>query len=144
MRTTIIAITALLSLAACHRSGSNSSADEGHAPDINVALPEQRTVTLRRNYPGRLHAIASVPLVARVSGYLKSRNYADGAPVEKGALLFTIEDTQYRNAVTQASGQLKSAAAELDYNTAHYTAVSKAAESDAASRMEVELSLIHI
>lgn len=143
MRTTIIAvpallISAMLAITSCHRADRDASGSDSRIPVIDVARPEQRKVTLYHDYPGRLHARTSVDLVARVTGYLRAQNYTNGDFVEKGALLFTIEDTQYRDAASQASSQLKSAMAELEYNTAHYEAVKKAAESDAASRMEVE------
>lgn len=138
--TTLIPALAIAAVAlpSCHHSGKDPKESHGKAPAIDVAMPEQRTVTLYRSYPGKLHAASSVDLVARVSGYLRSQNYADGDMVEKGALLFTIEDTQYRDAATRAQSQLASAQAELEYNTAHYEAVRQAAASDAASKMEVE------
>ncbi len=95
-------------------------------------------MTLYHTYPGALHAESAIDLVARVSGYLRAQNYQNGDIVEKGALLFTIEDTQYRDAVEQARSQLSSARSSLDYNTSHYEAVKQAAAADAASAMEVD------
>lgn len=140
MRTSIsaaIAIITAMTATGCHNSKSTDN-DASQAPVIDVAEATQKSVVLYKQYPGKLHARSTVDLVARVSGYLRSQNYNDGDLVEKGAVLFTIEDTQYRDAVTQAASSLKSAEAELQYNTAHYDAVKKAAEADAASRMEVE------
>lgn len=140
MRTNIsaaVAIIATMAASGCHNSKSTDN-DRSQAPVIDVAEAIQQPVVLYKQYPGKLHAKSTVDLVARVSGYLRSQNYTDGDLVDKGTVLFTIEDTQYRDAVTQAESNLKSAEAELQYNTSHYEAVKKASESDAASRMEVE------
>ncbi|MCM1028156.1 MAG: efflux RND transporter periplasmic adaptor subunit [Pseudoflavonifractor sp.] len=120
------------------RHSSKEGEEDGRTPLIDVAQVEQKAVTFYHTYPGSLHAQSSIDLVARVAGYLRSQNYENGELVEKGALLFTIEDTSYRDAVAQAQSQLKTAEAELAYNTSHYEAVKQAAAADAASKMEVE------
>ena len=119
-------------------SHSHPAATQTETPVIDVAEATQRGVTLYHTYPGKLHARSSIDLVARVDGYLKGQHYKNGDLVEAGQLLFTIEDTQYRNAVAQAESELKAAESALDYNTAHYEAVKQAADANAASRMEVE------
>lgn len=129
---------AAISTLSCRRSDHNGDTDHASAPVIDVARSVSRPVTLYHTYPGKLHARSSIDLVARVDGYLTAQHYTNGDLVEKGQLLFTIEDTQYRNQVAQAESQLKSASSELDYTTAHYEAVKQAADANAASRMEVE------
>ena len=56
----------------------------------------------------------------------------------KGRILFTIEDTQYRDQVNQARAALVSARSQREYARSHYDAVSEALKSDAVSLMEVK------
>lgn len=135
----IPAVAIALSLVSCGQSSSKSEPEaRSQVITVDVAEPENRAVTLYHTYPGSLHANSAIDLVARVSGYLRALSYESGDIVEKGTLLFTIEDTQYRDAAEQARSQLISARSSLDYNTSHYEAVKQAAAADAASTMEVD------
>lgn len=135
----IILTLAAVTAAGCPSCGSKSS-DSGkeEAPAVDVARAATDSVTLYRQIPGILHAADKVDLVARVSGYLRSINYNSGDVVKKGQLLFTIEDTRYRDAVAQAGSQLQSAKSSYEYARSHYEAMLKALKSDAVSQMEVK------
>lgn len=125
---------ALLILAACHKS-EQKVAEE--TPLIDVALPETGSVVLTKTFPGYLSADKTVDIVARVNGYLRQVCYTDGQFVRRGDVLFRIEDTAYRDAVTQAEAALNTARAELEYNTKNFDAMTRALESDAVSRISV-------
>lgn len=129
-----LAITGTTVMTGCHRKDSTQ---EGGPESIDVAKAEVDSVVLHKSYPGYLSAKATVDLVARVNGYLKSQTYNGGDYVQAGQVLFHIEDTQYRDAVTQARAQLESAKSANVYATNHYEAVKKALQSDAVSQMEV-------
>lgn len=121
-------------MSSCHKK---SSADGDAELLVAVAMPEVDTVTLTKSYPGYLQAQAVVQLVARVNGYLRTKDYASGQFVNKGQVLFTIEDTQYRDALAQAEAQLATARSTYEYNKNNYEAMKKALESDAVARISV-------
>ena len=127
--------TIIIPVSSC-QSDKHDTADE--APSIEVARSQSDSVTAYRTIPGTLHALNKVDLVARVNGYLRSINYKKGDIVEKGQLLFTIEDTQYRDAVNQATANLASARSAHEYAASHYQAMEKALKFDAVSLMEVK------
>lgn len=138
----IIRITALaaiiapvLALTSCHKKKAATDADS--TMEVSVALPEVDTVTLSKTYPGHLIANATVDLVARVDGYLREKCYKSGQYVTKGQVLFRIEDTQYRDAVSQAEATLRTAQSTYDYDSKNYEAMKKALESDAVARISV-------
>lgn len=105
--------------------------------EIDVAEVTTDSVMVYKEYPGRLYATSVVEVVCRVDGTLLSKNYTDGSIVKKGQLLFTIDDTQYRNAVQQMQGQLENAISANAYNEKQYAAMQRAIESDAVSQMEL-------
>ncbi len=119
----------------CKKSNENVS-DE--VQTIDVAIPEIDSVVLYKTYPGVLSANREVTLVARVDGYLTGKLYTSGDLVEKGQVLFTIEDQTYRDAVAQAKAQLATAQTQYEYAATRYEALQKALQSDAVSKMEVE------
>ncbi len=63
---------------------------------------------------GRVQAINDVELRARVQGFLEQRLFREGVDVEKGALLFVIEQAEYETEVARAEARLASAKAELE------------------------------
>ena len=107
------------------------------AMTVDVALPEVDSVMVRKTYPGYITAKYEVNLVARVDGNLIAHPYTPGERVKKGAVLFRIDETTYRNQVSQAMASLETARASYDYYAKQYAAMTKALESDAVSQMEV-------
>ncbi len=68
-------------------------------------------VTQQRTFTGRIEAIDTVQIRARVQGHLNRRNFEEGAEVEEGQLLFEIERDSFEIAVEQAEANLASAEA---------------------------------
>lgn len=124
-------------LASCSGHKDSRSYNEAEVMTVDVAEPLIDSVVIHKSYPGYLGANMSIDIVARVNGYLTDKTFADGAVVEKGEVLFRIEDTQYRDQLQQAKAQLATAIATNEYATKHYTAMKKALESDAVSQMDV-------
>src|SRR5262245_37605311 len=83
------------------------------APKVTVAKPAKKPITRYLEATGNTAAINSAELVARVSAFIASINYEDGAPVKKGDLLFTIEPEPYRVKVDQAKAAELAAGATL-------------------------------
>ncbi|MCH5232086.1 MAG: efflux RND transporter periplasmic adaptor subunit [Muribaculaceae bacterium] len=104
-----------------------------------VAVAEAFTdsVVLYAEYPGYLTAEYYAEVVGLVNGRILTKNYESGAHVNKGDLLFTIDPTLYKDALTRAESTLKSNESNLAYSKSHYEAVLKALEDNAVSKMEV-------
>ena len=83
-------------------------------PKVDVAQPVARDVIDFDEYTARLDAVESVEVRPRVSGYLQSISFRDGAVVNKGDLLFTIDQRPYVAALRHAEADLASAKARLD------------------------------
>lgn len=137
MRKTIgfTCLTLAVIAGACTDKHSDSAA--GAADSVSVALPRIQPVTLSKSYPGYLTAAAEVTIVARVGGRLVAAPYVPGK-VSKGQVLFTIDDTEYADAVHKAEAALQSARAQRSYAATHLEALEKALAADAVSKMEVE------
>jgi RND family efflux transporter MFP subunit len=79
-----------------------------------VSQPVRREVTEWDEYIGRLEAVESVEVRARVNGYLQSVNFTDGAIVKKGALLFVIDPRPYQAELNRAKAALEQAMARYE------------------------------
>jgi RND family efflux transporter MFP subunit len=83
-------------------------------PAVTVAKPLAKTVTDWDEYTGRLEAVEMVEVRARVSGYLQSVNFKDGAIVNKGDLLFVIDPRPYQAVLNQAKAEVTRNRVRLD------------------------------
>ena len=80
-----------------------------------VELNEVKEIDIYKSIeiPGRVQSMNKVDLVARIDGYLQKKHFKEGDFVKKGQVLFTIEPTQYINALNKAKADLQNAKATL-------------------------------
>ncbi len=83
-------------------------------PKVTVSHPVVRELIEWDEYTGRLEAVDSVEVRARVSGYLESIRFKDGQIVKKGDLLFVIDPRPYQADLDSAEAALKLAKARLE------------------------------
>lgn len=84
------------------------------APKVTVAPVEEKLVTEYEELTGRVDAIETVELRARVSGHLEAVNFQSGQLVEKGDLLFTIDRRWYKAQFDLAKAQVDQARAHAE------------------------------
>ena len=80
---------------------------------VPVATPVQEKVPVTKEWVGMLEGLINAEIVAQVTGYLISQDYANGTLVEKGQLLFQIDPRPFQAALDQAQGNLQQAEAKL-------------------------------
>ena len=121
---------------ACKREDKKENEEEMIRP-VSVAEAFTDSVVLYSTYPGYLTAEYYAEVVGLVNGRLLTMNYSSGQHVTKGQVLFTIDNTIYKDALHRAQATLKSDESNLSYSKSHYEAVLKALEDNAVSKMEV-------
>lgn len=100
-------------LTGCDDSSKNAQTQQP-PPAVTVSTPLKKTITEWDEFTGRFVAVETVDIHARVSGFLESVHFKDGEIVEKGALLYVIDQRPFKIAVDQARGQVEQAQAQLD------------------------------
>ena len=83
-------------------------------PEVVVVEALSRDVPQVTEWLGTTEGSVDAEIRAQVSGYLISRDFQEGSPVEKGALLFRIDPRPLRAALDQAEGDLRRAQAALE------------------------------
>lgn len=83
-------------------------------PRVTVATPEVRKVLDWDLFTGRLASPETVEIRARVSGYLEQVHFTEGAEVEKGDLLFTIDPRPYQAIVDRMEARVASATSRAE------------------------------
>lgn len=84
------------------------------APPVQVATPLAKRITNWDEFTGRFEASEQVEVRARVSGFIDSVHFPDGSLVQKGDLLFTIDQRPYKLAVDVARAEVTRAKAQVE------------------------------
>jgi len=83
------------------------------ATPVTVSYPAEREVTDYANFTARTAAVDTVEVRARVSGYVEQVKFKEGALVDKGDVLVTIDPRPYAAELSRALAQLEEAKAAL-------------------------------
>lgn len=103
---------ALTPFAGCDKT---KSAHSDIAPEVNVAHPVVRESVEWDEYTGRLAAVETVEVRARVNGYLEQIHFKAGQIVKKGDLLFTIDPRPFEADLERTNADAQRAQAELEH-----------------------------
>lgn len=104
----VMAVLAAIALSGC--GSQAASPDAGHAPpapEVSVATVLSQPVREWDDFTGRVAAIETVSLSPRVSGYVEQVLYREGQLVQKGDLLFVIDQRRYRADLDKAAAELE-------------------------------------
>ena len=133
------AVLAMLSLGL---GGCSQSADaQGgppQAPPVSAAPAVQRTVVDSEEFSGRLEATDYVELRPRVSGTIEKIHFSDGASVQKGQQLFTIDPRPFEAEAARAQSQLAAAKARAELAQSELARAKTLLDSQAISRQEFD------
>lgn len=105
---------AALMLAVLTGCGGNE-APQGEAPPVTVEVMETqvRPLLLSRDLPGRIEPVRVAEVRARVAGVVLHRHFEEGADVEAGDVLFSIDPAPFEVELSRAESALAKAEAEL-------------------------------
>jgi RND family efflux transporter MFP subunit len=107
-------------------------------PAVTVAQPVKRTVIDSLELTGNTQAVNTVQLVARVAGYLEKVFFRDGQTVNKGDLLFLIQQNTYQENLRQAEAAILLQKAQLEYAQSQLDRNSNLLRDSAASQTDVD------
>lgn len=123
---------------------TNSAAEKTAAPPVNVEIgtPTEKEVTDFQDFTGRLEAVESVEIRARVVGYLTKIAFDPsielGAEVKKDDPLFEIDERPYQNTLSAANAQLAQATARQKTTAAELARTEELVAKKAATARDLE------
>jgi RND family efflux transporter MFP subunit len=130
----VLCVATLVVVAACSRQ----QPPEPPPPKVTVAHPIERDLTDWDEYTARLEAVDSVEVRARVSGYLQSVHFREGALVKQGDLLFQIDPRPYEAQLRRCQGDLELAESRVNLAQKNLARVAYLVKSQAMSKEEAE------
>ena len=109
-----LALSLLLPLlAACGPDGKQGMPGAGGPPggmpppEVEVMQVGRGSATLTPELPGRVAAVRSAQVRARVEGIVEKRLFAEGSDVKAGQALFQLDDRTYRTAAQAAEAEVE-------------------------------------
>lgn len=113
-RTTLLLVLPLLTACGSGDKTAGGGAGPGGAPGGGTPPPEiavvtvgSRAATLTRELPGRVEAVRTAQVRARVEGIVEKRLFAEGSNVKAGQPLFRLDDRTYRTAAQAAEADVE-------------------------------------
>jgi multidrug efflux system membrane fusion protein len=115
MRSPISYLSIILLIAlASSCSETEKQSQQMPAPEVDVSQPILAVITQWDEYTGRFAAVNQAQIRARVSGYLQQTTFKDGQAVNKGDVLFVIDQRPFKIALKSAESRFELAKKELD------------------------------
>ncbi|HKH29386.1 MAG TPA: efflux RND transporter periplasmic adaptor subunit, partial [Sphingomicrobium sp.] len=107
-------------------------------PQVTVAAPLEREVSLWDDYVGRFEASRSVEVRPRVSGQIVGIHFTDGEIVGQGQLLFTVDPRPFTASLDEARAGVATAQSELALAQLNLGRARRLPEADAVSQANVD------
>ena len=133
-----IAMASALALSACGESQSQAAPAAPPAPPVSVAAALERQVIDSEEFPGRIEAIDQVDIRSRVTGYIESVNFRQGAEVRKGDVLFVIDPRPFQAEVARVEASLANTRAQLDLARSELARADALLKDQATSKREYD------
>jgi RND family efflux transporter MFP subunit len=133
-----LAAVAMLCVIGCSKEQPAKAAKN---PRVVVTQPVSGTVIDYQDFTGRLDAIPTVDIRARVTGYVTDAPFKEGDFVKKGQLLYQIDKRPYEADLNQSQANLNLAIADRNLQEKNAERIKKALSSNSASREEYETVL---
>jgi len=84
------------------------------APAVGVVTVQRQPMTDSYEFNGRIEAINSVNVIARVSAFLDKQLFTEGVDIKKGDLLYVLEQPPYQAAVDVQKAAVAQGQAQLE------------------------------
>jgi multidrug efflux system membrane fusion protein len=134
----IAALAALLAISGCAKKSTQAAGPPQSAPLVTVARATAHDVPVYLDEIGRSGAFESVTVTPQISGRITERHFEDGAELEKGQLLFTIDPRPYQAQLDSAQAQLAQSKAALDLAKTQLKMYGSIANTRAVSQLDVD------
>jgi len=127
----------LLALSGC---GNKEAGTPGAPLEVGVVTAVQKDVPIHGEWVGQVYGAQDIEIRARVSGWLQGIHFAEGQPVTKGQLLYTIDPSELQEQYNQAVARRAEVLTMLTQAEADVKRYRPLAEAGAVSQRTLEIA----
>lgn len=140
-----ISMGSLILLIGCNAA---STANDAAEPRVERTIPVTRLIgmdtTVYKEYIADIQAFKNVELRSRLTGFLESIHVDEGSYVQKGQVLFRVNEEEYRAELAKTRALLSSAEAEAKKIELELERTKQLVEKEIVSNMEYELLQVQL
>jgi membrane fusion protein, multidrug efflux system len=107
-------------------------------PEVTVVEAGQKTIPVYSEYVGQTYGQSDVDIKPRVEGWIQSIHFKEGGQVQKGQLLYVVQDDELRDREQAAQAQLSEANVMLTRTKSDLDRVKPLAEMNALSQRDLD------
>jgi len=108
--------------------------------NFQVTTPIVKDTSVVKDYVAEIQALQNVELRSRVKGYLDKVNVDEGKAVKQGQVLFVISNQEYKEELSKATAELKSAVADMKTSELELQNVKTLVDTKVVSKAELDLA----
>jgi multidrug efflux system membrane fusion protein len=127
-----------LALVACTVGEAGNPPPAPPAPEVTTAEVTVRDLNAWADFTGRLEAVDSVEIRARVGGYVESAHFVEGGRVAAGDLLYQIDPRPFKAEVDRLAAERDRGLAELKLAQSYRDRAERLLARNATSQEEFE------
>jgi multidrug efflux system membrane fusion protein len=127
-----------LALVGCTAGEAGNPPPAPPAPEVTTAEVAVRELNEWADFTGRLEAVESVEIRARVGGYVESVHFSEGGRVAAGDLLYQIDPRPFKAEVARLKAERERALAQLKLADSYRERADRLLARNATSKEEVE------
>src|SRR5580704_4900972 len=86
------------------KDDENKTADL--SPEVSVVMAGKQNIPLYSEYVGQVYGLTDVNIEPRVEGWITGIYFKEGSLVQKGALLYTIDDVPILNQIEASKAEV--------------------------------------
>jgi len=126
----------LFSIVSCKEEEKKSEV----SPDVNVVLAGKKNIPTYSEYVGQVYGLSDINIDPRVQGWITGMYFKEGSLVQKGSLLYTIDDQPFVNELDAAKAELARSQTLMENKKSELGRVKPLAEMNALSQRDLDFA----
>jgi membrane fusion protein, multidrug efflux system len=126
-----------ISMGSCKEDENNKSAV---SPDVNVVTAGKETLPIYSEYVGQTYGLSDINIEPRIEGWITGIFFKEGSQVQKGSLLYTIDDQPSLNQLDAAKAEVARARTLMENKKSELGRVKPLAEMNALSQRDLDFA----
>ncbi|HEY6979270.1 MAG TPA: efflux RND transporter periplasmic adaptor subunit [Chitinophagaceae bacterium] len=137
MKSVLIAVVLFPGYLLVSCKGKNEGAAQV-VPEVTVVEAGQKTIPVYSEYVGQTYGQSDVDIKPRVEGWIQSIHFKEGSQVQKGQLLYVVQDDELRDREQAAEAQLSESNVLLTKAKSDLDRVKPLVEMNALSKRDLD------
>jgi membrane fusion protein, multidrug efflux system len=108
------------------------------SPEVNVVLAGKKNIPTYSEYVGQIYGLTDVNIDPRVQGWITGMYFKEGSLVQKGSLLYTIDDQPFQNELEAAKAEVARTQTLMENKKAELGRVKPLADMNALSQRDLD------